>query len=306
MKEFGLPSDEKSLSRASLTHQGTTQFVDNVFISYRRGDSAPYAGRICDRLSAVFGSDHVFMDVEDLRPGEDFTQAIDATIARCRVVVAVIGPEWLETLRARAGQEDLVEHEIAAALRRGITLVPVLVGGAAMPREADLPPALKSLARRQAAVIRDAGFDDDINRLVRAVRGSMSPTKRIWLLLASGILVAIVGSILLLFSSRRSMTIDGAWIARMERSGGRPYTIRLRFITSGDVLSGAVEYPAGSGALQGSIDDEKLTFSTTHVPQFESEPATIRFTGEIRGREIPLIATMPDGGVATGTARRSE
>lgn len=281
----------------------------NVFISYRRPDSAPFAGRICDRLSAAFGAGHVFMDVEDITPGEDFTKAIDSTIARCQVLVAVIGPRWLETLRAREGERDFVEHEIAAALRRGITLIPVLVGGAVMPSEADLPPALRALSGRQAVSIRDSSFDDDVNHLIRGVRASVVSTKRIlWLVVAAGILIAVVGSVLLLSNSRQAVaSLDGAWIARMQRPGARPYTIRLRFRKAGRTLSGEVAYPAGGGAIQrGSFADGKLAFSTTHVPQFETEPATIAFTGELRGREIVLTATMPDGGVATGIARKAD
>ena len=281
----------------------------NVFISYRRADSAPYAGRICDRLSAVFGSDKVFMDVEDITPGEDFAKGIDHTIARCHVLVAIIGPRWLETLRERAGEHDFIEREITAALRRGIRVIPVLVGGAVMPHETDLPPVLQPLTRRHAVTIRDESFADDMSNLIDGLRATTTSTRRIiWLIVSAGIVIAIAGAILLLSRSRAvSMSIDGTWIARMQREGGRPYSIRLRFTTAGSTLTGAVEYPTGSGAIQrGTIDGGKLAFSTTHMPQFESEAATITFTGEIRGPEITLTATMPDGGVATGIARRSQ
>ena len=39
-----------------------------IFISYRRDDSAGYAGRLYDRLTARFGGDRVFMDVEGSNP----------------------------------------------------------------------------------------------------------------------------------------------------------------------------------------------------------------------------------------------
>jgi hypothetical protein len=47
-----------------------------------------------------------------------------------------------------------------------------------------------------------------------------------------------------------------------------------------------------------------LTFYTTHVPQFESSPATIRFQGEVGPDQIQLMATY-DVGVATGVATRA-
>src|SRR6185369_14890619 len=107
--------------------------MSNVFISYRREDTAPYAGRLCDRLSTLFGRDNVFMDVQDIQPGQDFAQTIADTIAKCHVLVAVIGPRWLESLKQRAQREDFVEDEIAEALRRNMTVIPVLVNNAKMP-----------------------------------------------------------------------------------------------------------------------------------------------------------------------------
>jgi hypothetical protein len=47
-----------------------------------------------------------------------------------------------------------------------------------------------------------------------------------------------------------------------------------------------------------------LTFSTTHVPQFESSPATVEYQADVTGDRIQLLATY-DGGVATGVASRA-
>ena len=108
--------------------------MGGIFISYRREDSGGHAGRLCDRLTARFGNARVFMDLQDIAPGQNFAQSIDEMIATCNCVIAVIGPRWLETIQRRApGAEDFVQHEIAAALSRGITVIPVLVGGARMP-----------------------------------------------------------------------------------------------------------------------------------------------------------------------------
>ena len=282
--------------------------MSNVFISYRREDSAPYAGRICDRLETALGSGHVFMDVDDIVPGTDFTEAIDKTVSRCNAMVAVIGPRWLNILRERSGERDFVEQEVATALRRGVPVIPVLVGGAAMPAERDLPADLASLARRQAVTVRDESFDSDMNRVVRGVNQKSASVKRIvWGVIAAGILIALIGSYFLLSSSRKAAAVDGQWTARMQRAGQRPYTIRLQLVTSGRKLTGAVEYPTGSGAIQGgTIEDGRLAFFTQHVPQFASEPATITFSGKVRGREIDLTATTPEGLVVNGTARKAQ
>jgi hypothetical protein len=53
----------------------------DVFISYRREDSKPYAGRIFDRLKGRFGAEHVFMDITAIRAGSDFIDAIEKALA---------------------------------------------------------------------------------------------------------------------------------------------------------------------------------------------------------------------------------
>jgi hypothetical protein len=284
--------------------------VANVFVSYRREDSAPWAGRICDRLEAAFGAAHVFMDVDDIAPGEDFTQAIDRKVSGCKVLVAVIGPRWLELLRERAGEHDFVEHEVASALRRGITVIPVLVGAATMPAEHELPPSLASLARRHGISIRDTSFDQDAGELVRGVErasgGGRHAKRLVWLLVAAGVVIALAATAVFFAASRERTSLDGTWIARMQRPGQRAYTIRLTFHTAGQTLTGGVEYPTGSARIEGgTYDGSRLAFFTRHIPQFESEPATIVFSGELRGSEIELTVTTPDGVVTRGTARKA-
>lgn len=118
--------------------------TSGIFISYRREDSAAYAGRICDQLTAIFGEDRVFMDVENIRPGQNFAQAVEQTIANCSVVLVIIGPRWMEILRNRSNEQqpDYVCREIEEALKRKVTVIPVLVGGAKIDQLADLPENL--------------------------------------------------------------------------------------------------------------------------------------------------------------------
>jgi hypothetical protein len=285
--------------------------MGDVFINYRREDSAPYVGRICDRLESAFGSEHVFMDVEDIAPGADFAEAIDKTVGSCDVLLAIIGPRWVELLKGPRGDLDFVVYEIAVALNRGVTVIPVLVGGAKMPLQSELPPELAALTRRQAISMRDSGFDQDANDLVRSVQratgGGRSGKRLAYSVIAAGVVIAIVGSALLLLRSRQQASLNGTWIARMERAGQKPYNIRLRFQQSGRVLTGQVEYPTGAAVIEdGTVDGRALLFITRHVPQFESAPAQIRFTGEIRGREVDLTSVDPNGLIANGIARKSD
>jgi hypothetical protein len=69
--------------------------MTRVFISYRRDDSAAYAGRLYDRLTAHFGEGQVFMDIDQIEPGEDFVEAIQRTVSACETAVILIGKGWL-------------------------------------------------------------------------------------------------------------------------------------------------------------------------------------------------------------------
>jgi hypothetical protein len=148
--------------------------MSGIFISYRRDDSAPSAGRLCDRLSAQFGADQVFMDVDDIPPGADFSAHISAKIGACDALLAVIGKQWLAARDAEgrlrlSDPNDLVAREIALALQRGIRVIPVLVGGAGMPKAADLRGDLKPLAQRNALTISDQDFQGDVAKLIKAL-----------------------------------------------------------------------------------------------------------------------------------------
>ena len=55
-------------------------------------------------MSALFGAERVFMDVEDIHPGENFAQKIESTLSRCSCVLVVIGPRWRAILDERAKQ----------------------------------------------------------------------------------------------------------------------------------------------------------------------------------------------------------
>jgi len=112
--------------------------MPKIFISYRRQDSIETTGRIYDQLAGHFGSEHVFMDVDTIPPGVDFRKHLHEAVARCDVVLAVIGRDWLKRrglFRKRRLDDpgDFVRIEIEAALQRDIRVVPVLVRDAAMP-----------------------------------------------------------------------------------------------------------------------------------------------------------------------------
>lgn len=148
--------------------------MDGIFISYRRNDSAGYAGRLYDRLVAHFGVDRVFMDVEGIEPGTDFVDAIERAIASCRVVIVLIGDEWLSAVDAGGRRRlddpnDFIRLETGAALARDIRVVPVLLDGALMPHESELPDNLKALVRRQGVELTHKQWEASSGDLIRTL-----------------------------------------------------------------------------------------------------------------------------------------
>lgn len=140
-----------------------------IFISYRRDDSSGHAGRLFDGLSARFGEEQVFMDIDQIEPGEDFVQVIESAVGSCEILIALIGRNWLasrdESGRRLDNPNDFVRLEITAALVRGIPVIPVLVQGARMPRPQDLPEDLSALSRRHALELSDLRWKHDVDQL---------------------------------------------------------------------------------------------------------------------------------------------
>src|SRR4029434_4593446 len=127
-----------------------------------------------------------FKDIDSIKPGEDFTQAIKDAMASCDVVLVVIGKQWLRGTDAKGSSavgtaflkptprldnhKDFVRQEIAAALTGKTRVIPVLVQGATMPNEEDLPEDLRGLAKHNAIEISDVRWDYDVDRLAQAIQ----------------------------------------------------------------------------------------------------------------------------------------
>jgi hypothetical protein len=154
---------------------------DRIFISYRRTDSADVTGRIYDRLVQRFGKELIFKDVDSIPLRLDFREYVGDVVGRCALLLAVVGDEWLMA-RDQGGTrriddpKDLVRIEIEAALQRRIPVVPVLVQGAAVPEENQLPPSLAGLSSRNGIKIRsDPDFHRDMDRLIAGMEAHLHP-----------------------------------------------------------------------------------------------------------------------------------
>jgi hypothetical protein len=150
-----------------------------IFINYRHAESAFYAGRLYEQLEAPFGSQVVFIDTEGIQPGRDYMEVIEEKIRSCKILIAVIGRQWL-TCSVEGGRrlddpEDVVRVEIAEALKQGVRVIPILIQGAAMPRERDLPGELAPLARKQAWPLNDDYWRHDVERLIKRIEEDVTP-----------------------------------------------------------------------------------------------------------------------------------
>ena len=155
-----------------------------VFLSYRREDSAGHAGRLYENLTKRFGIGSVFRDIDTLPAGGDFVEMIGAAVRSSDVALVIIGPRWL-TASGPTGERrlddpaDFVRNEVEAALSQADWIIPVLVGGARMPTEGELPPSLASLARRNAVELTDLRWSRDVRDLMVTLARSRGLMRRI-------------------------------------------------------------------------------------------------------------------------------
>lgn len=146
-----------------------------LFISYRRSDAGPYARLLQVQFCKHLPDTPVFMDVDSIELGSDFTEAIQAGVDSCCVLVALIGPTWIqlcdgEGRRRLDNPDDYVRFEIRTALERCVRVIPVLVDGAKMPRSDELPDDLSKLARLNALQMSYERYEYDGNRLVTVIQ----------------------------------------------------------------------------------------------------------------------------------------
>ena len=188
----------------------------NVFISYRRDDSAGYSGRLADALEKRLGKDTVFRDVEDIKPGEDFVKAIERNLQNASAFLVIMGKDWL-TVKDNQGRHrlenpnDYVRIEIESALRLDGLIIPVLVEGAVMPKPEELPPSIAAIANRQAIEMTDSRWDEDIERLIETInafpderlkdKSLASKSKWLWRITLSSALILITGILFFIFQT---------------------------------------------------------------------------------------------------------
>lgn len=201
--------------------------ASTVFVSYRRADAAAQAGRIVDALVEAVGAANVFIDVDSIRPGADFADAIYQGVVRADLVVVLIGRDWLQGESGlRLFQvDDYVRIEIEVALRLCKTVVPVLINGATMPRTEQLPPNIARLAHRNPLGLSDSSFRRDLTPLLDLVMEGSSGR--------SGREAAPAGAELI--ANRWHWLRYRYWVVRLDLPGGS-HQLELREVFTGSVL----------------------------------------------------------------------
>jgi hypothetical protein len=146
-----------------------------IVISYRRQDSNTIARRMYEALKAHYGEKSVYIDIESIQPSADYRVHIRQTLQRALVMLAVIGTEW-RGVRADGSvrifdSDDPVRDEVETMLGNRRAVMPILVNGAGMPTDAEVPDSLRRFRYLHAVSVRpgEDEFRADMKRLFRAI-----------------------------------------------------------------------------------------------------------------------------------------
>jgi hypothetical protein len=147
------------------------------------------------------------MDVDNLLAGQKFDDELAKALSACNVLVAVIGARWMDVLQTKTETaavdpdfRDYVREEIAAALKRGIVVIPVRVGRdgtlPALPRPSELPDDIRALVAHQKHDITHERFGRDVGDLADAISavGRGGKDHR-WFWLAAAVILGVAATV---------------------------------------------------------------------------------------------------------------
>jgi TIR domain len=308
-----------------------------IFISYRRDDSAAdMTDRVYEHLARRWPR-RVFMDIDSLKAGDLFANKIDENLQNCVVMLVMMGHYWASLTDEQGARRidnpgDYPRMEVAAALKRGIRVIPVLSGNTPLPKREELPSEIAGLVDRQVLRLSREDFDADMKRLMSSVARDLPRitwTEMPWKTLAVAVVFLVFGILTyikfghsLLFhisstetssSSAKVLNISGKWRTPLIQNVYSPderSTIVFEFTQSGDTVVGSVTEMADDaktvstkGIVDGKIRDNVLSFYTKGETTWDSGntiPYTETYTGVLQkaGREIAFqrFDDVPSGG----------
>ena len=276
------------------------------------------------------------MDIDSLKAGDLFANKIDENLQNCVAMLVMMGHSWASLTDEQGARRidnpgDYPRMEVAAALKRGIRVIPVLVGNTPLPKREELPSEIAGLVDRQVLRLSREDFDADIERLMSSVARDLPQitwTEMRWktlavaMLLLFGILTYIKfgGSLLSHISgtktsssSAKVLNISGKWgtpLIQNVYAPTEPSTIVFEFTQSGDKVMGSVTEMASDAKtastrriVEGKIRDNVLSFYTkgeTTGDAGNAIPYKETYTGVLQkaGREIVFqrFNDVPSGG----------
>ncbi|MGH9142806.1 MAG: toll/interleukin-1 receptor domain-containing protein [Vicinamibacterales bacterium] len=284
--------------------------MPRIFINYRRDDSAGYAGRIHETLASLFGTESVFIDVDDIKPGVDYVSTIEDSIAGCDVMLVLIGKRWLDSRDSAGGRRiddpaDFVRIEIERGLARNIRTIPVVIDNASMPAHADLPSDISRLATLEAIALSDSRWQYDIGQLVSVINGGIDPPRprrrRLIRLVIGGAALLAAAALGGVWLAQPSPDVSGRWVAdvRYDSGGDHSEVFVLRF--NEGRLSGTASYLGVARSLvQGEVNGSRVSFSTRseEVAGSDSRQAEHKYSGAFKDDELRL-SLQTDGGFSS-------
>jgi|GEM_PF-2125357 len=170
-----------------------------IFLSYRRSDARADARSIYQRLQRDFGTRRLFIDIDTIEKGHDFRIALDEALTSTSVMLVLVGKDWLDTRddqgrRRLDDPSDFVRIEVTRAFELELTVVPVLIDGAEIPRTDQLPDDIKDLASRQALRLSHDNFARDMDGLADVIAQHVRRSRHSTFGIAAAVLIAILAA----------------------------------------------------------------------------------------------------------------
>jgi hypothetical protein len=209
-----------------------------IFINYRRDDSASHALAVARYL----GKRNIFIDIHRLQPGLKFKTVLEDKLRQCKVMLAIIGPNWVDARDEKTGNrpiddpEDWVRVEIERALARKIPVIPVLVAGATLPSKSDLPQSLQPLLEHHSVTVTTNGFRHEMAGLARNVADLTM--RRPWSRMVAAASALILGGYVVAHAS--ALILGGYLVAHQL---GAPVSKRDADTAEAEAAKGKAEAP---------------------------------------------------------------
>lgn len=249
------------------------------------------------------------------------------------VLLVLIGKRWRgerDAGPARIDEPgDLVRREVASGLAKGMRVIPLLLDGATMPTEAQLPEPLRPLAGRNALALDNARFAADMQRLVATLREALgepavtaavaSPpgaTQRRGLWAAAAALIIVIIGLAAWWQwrapsfggapvaadtpSATRAAINGEWQAEVTYDWPNARFVE-RFVLHGEgsELHGSASFlGVPRGVLEGRAGPDGLSFVTRTQESAGggSNVETVhRYRGQLTGDEIRFVMQTEGG-----------